>query len=363
MNGVSHIPLPGRPLGFDLHSRGHLRCPLTPTDFLCGPENLVAANSVADLLAQRDEGPSLIWLYGPHGVGKSHLAQGLADLWQQRTSSTHKDPTQRPLVAIASDLARDERAACHDDPHGERLAAFRAPLESASLLVIEDLQHVAAQPHFTRELIRLLDQRAHQHRHTVVTSSAGPAAAIFPPPLASRLAAGLPLRLVPPNLAARRALVSMLADQLGLTLQDRARDCLAAKFAAGPRALAPPLVHLALENPAQPITAEQMHALIARPRLPRAAIRDIAVSTARWFRLKLSELKGRSRRVAIVRARSVAMLLTRELTDLSLADIGNYFGGRDHTTVLHNCRKTQAAAATDDEIRRALAQLRLELAG
>jgi chromosomal replication initiator protein len=103
------------------------------------------------------------------------------------------------------------------------------------------------------------------------------------------------------------------------------------------------------------MTAEQIHQ--ARPTL-----REIATAAARHFGLKLADLKSASRRQAVVVARGVAFYLARQLTDHSLQEIGKYFGGRDHTTVLHGHRRTEKMLKRDPATRHAISELRKSLA-
>jgi chromosomal replication initiator protein len=93
----------------------------------------------------------------------------------------------------------------------------------------------------------------------------------------------------------------------------------------------------------------------------RPTVRLISGKTAKYFSVTTQQLRGPSRRSQVVRARGVAMLLARNLTGKSLEVIGQYFGNRDHTTVLHACRKTESLRHTDPSISRAMDELRDEL--
>ena len=87
----------------------------------------------------------------------------------------------------------------------------------------------------------------------------------------------------------------------------------------------------------------------------------IAGAVAKYFRIKLSELRSSSRKQSLVRARSLAMLLARRLTSKSMHQIGEYFGGRDHTTVLHAIRKTESLLEADADLRRAADEVQQKL--
>jgi chromosomal replication initiator protein len=85
-------------------------------------------------------------------------------------------------------------------------------------------------------------------------------------------------------------------------------------------------------------------------RVQEPSIQEIATAVARRFKLKTADLKGPTRRQQVVRARALAMFLGRKLTDRSLQQIGNFFGGRDHTTVLHACRKTEELMGSNPDL-------------
>jgi chromosomal replication initiator protein len=116
---------------------------------------------------------------------------------------------------------------------------------------------------------------------------------------------------------------------------------------------------MASEANGKPIDAECIRRYIANhSREKQLTIRDIAVVTAKYFGLKLADLKSPSRRKEIVSARNLAVYIARQLANLSLAQIGDYFGGRDHTTILHSLRKTDKLVKTDPGTREALVELR-----
>ena len=97
------------------------------------------------------------------------------------------------------------------------------------------------------------------------------------------------------------------------------------------------------------------------PRQP--SLQAIASQTARYYALRVTDLKSSSRRCAVVAARDIAMYLARQMTAKSLKQIGDYFGGRDHTTVLHGCRKTEHLLQSDPGARLSVLELRRGLMG
>lgn len=177
------------------------------------------------------------------------------------------------------------------------------------------------------------------------------------PLLVSRVLPGLTVPLALPVGRTRRQLLGELAVHHQVELSEELLTCLDS-------GLESPLPCRALEAAIKQISLWcRMH----DSPVTEDAIRDaiavvgkshdfspatIATAVARHFRLKLADLRSSSRKQHLVRARSLAMLLTRRMTSLSMHQIGDYFGGRDHTTVLHAIRKTTSLLEEDPELRR-----------
>ncbi len=113
----------------------------------------------------------------------------------------------------------------------------------------------------------------------------------------------------------------------------------------------------------QPVGLQWVQEFVARQSTANMpTLRDIASLTAKYFGLRLTDLKSPLRRQALVAGRGVAMYLSRQLTNKSLEQIGAFFGGRDHTTVLHGCRRTEKLLRRDRGTRQAITDLRKLLA-
>ncbi|MEX0712172.1 MAG: DnaA/Hda family protein [Pirellulales bacterium] len=374
-----------------------------PRWFLAGPENHLAAAALngvlqalaADAAAQPGRLPpgplavSPLVLHGPPGTGKSHLAHGLAEQWRSGR------PRDGVLCLAASEMASEFAEAI------ERRAidAWRWRLRSADLLVLENLGNIAAKTAVQIELLHTLDALAERGAQVVVTSRLPPLQIkTLLPALASRLCEGLQVPLSLPGPLARYELVRQLAGGRNIDLAESAARVMADALATSVPELWGFLLQLetsareadgcqsagngaagngaagngAAGNGALPPSADRgphvdailvRRYLFARTGALRPTVGRIAVQTARYYALKLADLKGTSRRRGVVLARDVAMYLSRQLTPGSLAKIGDYFGGRDHTTVQHGCRKVDALARTDPGTRQAIDSLRQTLAG
>lgn len=348
VNGVSLIPLSG--MNFDpacSRESGAGRF----SEFVAGPENALAAAVLQPFLACAPTHASPLVLYGPHGCGKSHLALGLAELWHRHY------PHIGVVCSGGADFARQYAAAAADG----RLAPWRAEVRSAGLFVVDDLGELGDKRPAQQELLRTLDALDDSGALAVVTARSLPSHwPVLLPALRGRLSAGLVVPLAYPARGARRVILERLAAARNVAVSARALDCLADGLEGSVPALVAALLELEVTGARdrQPVDAKSIRQFVAgRSGAPKPTLREIGSVTAKYFALKLSDLKSPARRRSLVVGRGVAMFLARQLTANSLEQIGSFFGGRDHTTVLHACRRTEKLLRRDRTTRIAVAEL------
>lgn len=287
-------------------------------------------------------------LHGPPGSGKSHLVAAVVAALTARPEGI----TAR--VEPAGDRARpDSREAGFSDPD----------LKACDLLVVEDLQHLPAWA--AGAVADLLDYRCRRGRAVVVTAVSGPSQlSQLPQRLTSRLTAGLVVPLASPGPPSRRLILAGAAAAQGLRLTGDALDELA-RQPGGLRAALGLLKNLTSVAAHTPGPLDRAAVATARtasglPTWPIADIGAIIRRVAAAFGISEQELLGTSRLRTFLRPRQAAMYLARELTGWSLPRIAAAFG-RDHTTVLHACRKITAERQTDPALDARLRYLREEL--
>ena len=324
--------------------RLHLR------QFFAGPENRlvpIAVQSVLDGAGQYN--PLLI--HGPSGVGKSHLIGGIYSQW------TATNPRYRSVFTTASDFA-DELS---DAIETQAMDDFRARYRRLRLLIFEGVDLLAGKPAVQEELINTFDPLLAAGRQIVLTASVAPMQLPgIMPALQSRLLGGLIVLLSPPTFNTRVAILARLAELRNLEFGKAALRVLAKGLSGSASELDGALAGLAVRARISGgvISKEDVQRYLAVENdSPQPSIGELASATARCFSLKLSELRSPSRRRAVVTARGVAMYLARHLAGKNLDQIGQYFSGRDHSTVMHNCRKTERLLKTDPAIRDAVGRL------
>lgn len=310
------------------------------------PENrsgLLALTRLAARLTSVDrcDGDNPLYLRGPSGSGKTTLVNALlSELARHRPG---------PLTAVIQAAELRDRV-----PSAESLAAN-------DLIVLEDLQRVPAR--HAPALASLLDELTVRGVQVIVTAAVGPGYLELPARLRSRLASGLVVGLEPLSPASRLALLEDKAERRQVAVS---RDILAwlAGRLRSPRELEGALSQLQMlsRSERRPLTLATVNAhFTTEEPAERPAVERIARGVGRYFRVEPAELKSARRHRHVALPRQVGMYLVRQLTGLSLAEIGAYFGGRDHTTVLHACRKVEQALGRDPALSGAVRDLRASL--
>jgi chromosomal replication initiator protein len=324
------------------------------------PENrsaLAAVQRVVDCVCgqrlRREVNP--LFLHGPSGSGKTHLVSALAgEVIRRRPDGT------------CSLVAAGECAALLRPAEEAPAPLTREPAAEwdSDLLVIEDVQHLPARA--AEGLAQVHDARCARQQQTVYTASAGPAQLVhLPARLTSRWASGLVVGLGPLAPTSRFAFLQDRAQRRQLPV---GRDVLlwladhcggSARQLEGALARVETLVRLNDRLPDLPTVAAhfRIESDAARPTVER-----IAERVGRYFQVEPRQMQSRRRLRHALLPRQVGMYLARQLTPLSLEQIGAYFGGRDHSTVLHACRKVEQAMARDAALSGAVQRLHADLA-
>ena len=334
--------------------------PLTFAQFLETPEThsaLIAVREVAkDLAHGRVNFRNPLLIHGPTGTGKTHLMTALTQEVSRACSE----------MFIAHVSANDFRAVDYEEPNNDANPSnLLATLLENDLVIIEDLQHLPVRT--VTAFIQLLDSFKANNKQMLLTANAGPQQlqplkGRFPARLLSRLSSGTAIRIDPLQAPGRKTLLKKTCAPLSLS--EECLNWLAQHLTGGTRQLL--AVHQQLqtlrEQTQQPLTLDVIRNHY-RPHTTETQItvERITEQVSQYYRVKLHDVKSAKRYRDLLLPRQVSMYLARELTPLSLQQIGTYFGGRDHTTVLHACRKVKQALLSDYTLSGTIQQLQADL--
>lgn len=298
--------------------------------FVPGTSNQVplkAAMHVAEHLADSVYNP--LYLYGPPGVGKTHLLYSIANHISQHNPNAK-------IVAIKGDQFTNELIQCLMH---HKMADFKSKYRGADILLVDDIQFIAGKDATQEEFFHTFNYLYELRKQIVLTSDRAPADM---PTLESRLVgrfgAGVMVKIEPPDKDARMLIIREKAGQLGLSFSDESVDFLADKLSNNVRQIEGAIRKIKafsdLVN--MPLTPENISRTIADIQTaeksavvtPELVVRY----TCRYYGLEKDQLTGRQRSKNISEPRQVAMYLIRHMTGCSLEDIGAYFN-RDHSTV------------------------------
>ncbi len=314
---------------------------------------VAALQEVADSLRLPVAGssPSFVFLYGPPGAGKTLLLTALE-------SEIHEARLKRHVVRIRSDEF-DHLVQASDPAAWQRLV-------DADLLLFDDLHllHVRSgeeQAAAGESLVRLLDERQAQDRPVVLTSTLPPGElGHLSARLTGRLASGVMIAVPAMATASKLLLLDKFAQRRQLVLSPAVLKWLAENLTGSGRELEGAIIRLQelarlTKRPVDVLTLEREF----RPEVEARSmtVEHIAERVGDYFRVDARQLQSRRRFAGIQTPRQVSMYLVRRLTNLSLEEIGRYFGGRDHSTVLHACRKIERTLNVDCELTSAVHQL------
>jgi len=327
-------------------SRHNLDRRYTFETFVQGKSNQIA-RAAAEQAANPDNmayNPLLI--YGGVGLGKTHLMQSVGNRLLDNNS-------RAKVVYVRSEHFVNEMitAIRHN-----RMDRFKDHYRSLDALLIDDIQFFANKDRSQEEFFHTFNSLLESNQRIVITCDRFPKEVEgLEDRLKSRFSWGLSVAVEPPELETRVAIMLSKADLLGITLPQEVAFFIAKRVRSNVRDLEGALHRLkaSAQITGTPITVDfakqALHDMLAvYDRL--VTLENIQRTVAEYYKMRLTDLLGKKRTRSIARPRQVAMALAKELTNHSLPEIGQAFGGRDHTTVLHACRKIKELRDTDARV-------------
>ena len=342
-----------------------LRAPVLPRDlarlnpaftfesFVNGKANELARAAASQVAEKPGTAYNPLFIYGGVGLGKTHLAHCIGNYFREH----HPQGKVRYIHAeqYVSDVVRAYQHKTFDD--------FKRYYHSMDMLLIDDIQFFSGKSRTQEEFFYAFNALIESHKQVVITCDTYPKEiAGMENRLISRFGWGLTVAVEPPELEMRVAILLKKASQEAIKLPEDVAFFLARHIQSNVRELEGGLKRIlayarfADRDITVDLCREALRDLLAVQNR-QISIENIQKTVADYYKIKVSEMYSKKRTRAVARPRQVAMALAKELTQLSLPDIGDAFGGRDHTTVLHACRKITDLKTTNGEISRDISSL------
>lgn len=359
-NGKDDTPIDDAPLQVQtaapgptmLKANGKSQARLNPSfnfvTLVSGKANQLARAAALQVAEHPGSAYNPLFIYGGVGLGKTHLIQAIGNFVHDQ--NPHAKISYIHAERYVSDVVRAYQHKAFDD--------FKRYYHSLDLLLIDDIQFFSGKSRTQEEFFYAFNALTEAHKQVIITCDTYPKEiAGMEDRLISRFGWGLTVAIEPPELEMRVAILLKKAAADSIELAEEVAFFIARQIHSNVRelegALKRVLAYARFTN--HPVSVE----------LAREALKDLLAMNSRqisteniqktvadYYKIKVAEMYSKKRSRVVARPRQVAMALAKELTQLSLPDIGDAFGGRDHTTVLHACRKIAELRASDAALHR-----------
>ncbi|HBO5138356.1 TPA: chromosomal replication initiator protein DnaA [Pseudomonas aeruginosa] len=330
-----------------LKHTSYLNRTFTFENFVEGKSNQLARAAAWQVADNLKHGYNPLFLYGGVGLGKTHLMHAVGN------HLLKKNPNAKVVYLHSERFVADMVKALQLNAINE----FKRFYRSVDALLIDDIQFFARKERSQEEFFHTFNALLEGGQQVILTSDRYPKEIEgLEERLKSRFGWGLTVAVEPPELETRVAILMKKAEQAKIELPHDAAFFIAQRIRSNVRELEGALKRVIAHSHfmGRPITIE----LIRESLKDLLALQDKLVSidniqrtVAEYYKIKISDLLSKRRSRSVARPRQVAMALSKELTNHSLPEIGVAFGGRDHTTVLHACRKIAQLRESDADIR------------
>ncbi len=321
---------------------GRLNAKYTFDTFVIGSSNRFAHAAAVAVAEQPARAYNPLFIYGGSGLGKTHLLHAIGHYTRTLYQGT------RVRYVSSEEFTNEFINSIRDD----KASAFQRRYRDVDVLLVDDIQFLSGKVQTQEEFFHTFNTLHNANKQIVITSDLPPKLLQdFEDRMRSRFEWGLITDVQPPDLETRIAILRKKSMQERLVAPPEVLEYIASKVSSNIRELEGALIRVTAfaSLNRQPvdmsITEVVLKDLFPSEAGPEITAAQIMAATATYFGVTVDDLCGSSRSRVLVTARQIAMYLCRELTDLSLPKIGQAFGGRDHTTVMHADRKIRQLMA------------------
>lgn len=340
--------------------KSRLNVELTFDNFVTGKANQLARAAALQVAENPGTSYNPLFLYGGVGLGKTHLIHAIGNAMVAaghgvRVRYVHADQ-------YVSDVVKAYQRKAFDD--------FKRYYHSLDLLLIDDIQFFSGKNRTQEEFFYAFEAMVAQRKQIIITSDTYPKElAGIDSRLISRFDSGLTVAIEPPELEMRVAILLRKAEQEGLAMPEEVAFFIAKHLRSNVRELEGALKKVVAyarfhgRDVANVDTCKDALKDLLSVSSGQVTVENIQKTVADFYKIKVADMYSKRRPANIAMPRQVAMYLAKELTQKSLPDIGDMFGGRDHTTVLHAVRKIADLRAKQADLNHTLHVLEQTLKG
>lgn len=326
--------------------------------FVVGNANRFAHAAALAVAENPAEAYNPLFIYGGVGLGKTHLMQAIGHFMLERNPDTK-------VLYMTSETFTNELINAIQQ---KKTYEFRDMIRKMDILMVDDIQFIAGRESTQQEFFNAFNELHNAGKQIVLTSDKPPKEIQrLEERLCSRFQWGLVADIQRPDLETRVAILRDKADREGVLVPDEVIELIAGKIDNNIRALEGALTRLIAYAGVtkQEITEElaqtALKELFDQGKHKQVTAELIMRTVSDYYGLSLSEMTGTTRKREITVPRQIAIYLTREMTGMSLPQIGVVFGGRDHTTVLHSCKTVESNLETNEGLKGILDDIKLQV--
>ncbi len=322
-------------------------------DFIIGPNNNFAVNAALAVVKNPGTAYNPFLIYGGVGLGKTHLMQATGNaIW---------DTTDLNVIYVTAEKFTNEFIDC---VHNKKMPAFKNKYRNSDVLLIDDIHFFQGKVETQEELFHTFNELYEKNKQIIFTCDRPPSELKnLSHRLKSRFERGLNVDLQTPAFETRKAILLKKIEKSDKHIPDEVLDMVAKNISSNVRDLEAALTKLIAYTDIidTEVTVESAKNLLrdvfGASKQRNVTIDIIQKSVADYFKISISDMKKKKRTKSLSFPRQIAMYLCREMTDCSTTEIGNDFGGRDHSTILHGCSKIEELITADPSLETTLQEL------
>ncbi|MCK5243134.1 chromosomal replication initiator protein DnaA [bacterium] len=328
----------------------------TFSSFVVGNSNRFAQAAALAVAEAPAKSYNPLFIYGGVGLGKTHLLQAIGNFIKYST------PEKRVLYVSSEKFMNEMIASISSGT----MRAFRDRFRTVDVLLIDDIQFLVGKESTQEEFFHTFNDLYNVHKQIVATSDSHPKEIKLEERLRSRFEWGLVSDIQTPDFETRVAILCKKAELEKVTIPNDVLAYIANQVKSNVRELEGCLIRviayssLTKSEISLNLTREVLRDLFSNDYRP-ITIELITDNVSKEFNLKVSDIKAKKRTASIVFPRQIAMYLARELTDFSLPEIGRFFGGKDHSTVIYALDKIKEKLTSDEKLRNLINRLMVQL--